>query len=462
MKDFKYVIIGNSAAGLSCVSAIRSIDKVGEILVVTEEDFFNYSKPLITYLLAGTTKIEDIYFKDKEFYTKNNIILKTGFKVEKIDFKNKKIISDKKEEINYKKLLISSGGSPIIPAIDIVHENDIRAENKLEDLNNLNKLDYKNYKNIEGIFTFTSIQDSLDIKKYLLNIKKADVAILGGGLIGLKAAEALLELGISVTIIELSDRILSTSFDKDASSIIENEIKDKGSSIYTNNTIKKIFTDNNIISRIELQNGEILNCNLLIAAIGVKPDLRTILNSKTNDDPIETKTGIIVDNKMKTSLKDVYAAGDVVESFDLITGKNANIAIWPLAVRQGYTAGINMAGEEYFYNGGYFMNSVEILSIPSISIGITNIEDSENNDYEIIRDLKKEIKTYKKIVIQDDKIIGLILLGNIDRAGIYGGLIKNKIDISQIKANLIKEDFGIIELPANYKKHLVIGDGIEV
>lgn len=465
-----YLIIGNSAAGLSAVSAIRTIDKTGSILVLTNEQYKNYSKPLITYLLAGKIGLDNIYFKDDKFYEENNILLKSEINVKKINFKDKMVISDKGISFKYNKLLLANGGSPIIPKIRIVEADDFIENFKNKNINIKVKeeiitqemLDSTNYKNISGIFTFTCLQDALQIQKYIIENKIKEAVILGGGLIGLKSAEALLEIGIKVNIIELSDRLLSATFDKYASSIIENEMKNNQSNIYTNNTINKILVKNNKLVGIELKNKEKINTKLLIIAVGVVPDLRILKESEMENEQIKYGRGIFTDEYMQTNIKDVYAAGDVVESFDFITGNKANIAIWPLAVRQGEIAGINMAGGNKIYSGGYFMNSIEILDIPSISIGLTNPADNNDGSIEIIKDFKPERKFYKKIVILEGKIIGLILVGNIDRAGIYGGLIKNEIDVSSIKENLIKENFGIIQLPSDYKKHLVVGDGIEV
>ncbi|MCJ7471530.1 MAG: NAD(P)/FAD-dependent oxidoreductase, partial [Actinobacteria bacterium] len=158
----------------------------------------------------------------------------------------------------------------------------------------------------------------------------------------------------------------------------------------------------------------------------------------------------------------VYAAGDIIEGFDILLEENRNIAIWPLAVRQGNIAGSNMAGNPVDYEGGFFMNSVEILGIPSISMGVTNLAMQDDNSIEIKKDFRPNQNLYKKIVIKDNKIIGVIMIGNIERAGIYSGLIKNKIDLSGVKENIFREDFGIIHLPTEYKKHLVVGEGIEV
>ena len=108
------------------------------------------------------------------------------------------------------------------------------------------------------------------------------------------------------------------------------------------------------------------------------------------------------------------------------------------------------------------MNSVELLNIPSISMGITGTGDDEDKNIEILKDFNPEKNIYKKVVIRNNRVIGLIIIGNIERAGIYAGLIRNKIDISGVKEHILREDFGIIHLPADYKKHLVVGEGIEV
>jgi NAD(P)H-nitrite reductase large subunit len=459
-----YIIIGNSAAGLSAVSSIRSIDREGSIIILTNEPFKNYSKPLITYYLLGKIKLEDIYFKSDEFYRENNVLLRMEINIIKIDFELKQVISDKGFCFKYKKLLIANGGTPIIPKIKI---SDYKNETITKNMPDERKvypefLESSNYKNIPGIFTFTSLQDAIQVQSYIIKNNIKEAVILGGGLIGLKSAEALLEIGIKVRIIELSDRILSATFDKQASLIIEKELESKGSKIYTGNTISKIIVKDGELNETELKNGEKIATRLLIVAVGVIPDLSIIKNSKMEKEKISHNKGILTDEHMETGIKDIFAAGDVVESFDFITGNKSNFAIWPLAVRQGEVAGSNMAGLNKTYGGSYFMNSIEILKIPSISIGITNPSEDMLGNIEIIKDFKPERKTYKKIVILDDKIIGCILEGNIDRAGIYGGLIKNKVDVSGIRENLVREDFGIIQLPNDYKKHLVIGDGIEV
>lgn len=444
-----YLIIGNSASGLAAARSIRKEDKNGRMVVITEEEYTNYSKPLITYYLAGKVSLENINFRDKDFYAKNRIDLITGEKVKTIDSDNSQLVTDSGDKIKYKKMLIASGGRPIIPRIRIGSSGMKARENIF--------MDSSNYSGIKGVFTLTTLEDSIKIKDYIEKKGIDRATILGGGLIGLKAAEAFLELGIKINIVELADRILAATFDSKASSIIENAIEARGSRIYKNTTIDEIFTDSGEISGYRLRDGRENSCNLLIIAIGVNPDLSFI-----DKDKIRADRGIKVNDRMQTSVENIYASGDVVESFDLLLEENRNIAIWPLAVRQGNVAGSNMSGREAHYSGGFFMNSVEILGIPSISMGITNINMADDNTVEVKKEFRPDRNTYRKIVIKDNRVIGLIMVGNIERAGIYSGLIKNRIDLSGVKENIFREDFGIIHLPADYKKHLVVGEGIEV
>jgi len=443
-KPIDYIIIGNSAAGLAAAESIRELDRTGEIMILTGENYLNYSKPMITYFLAGAVNLDKIHFKDEKFYTDNRLDIKLSTIVRSIDTDKMFLITGDGSRYEFRKLLIASGGRPIIPKIKAVGAGS------------LDFIDGTNYEKVGGIFTLTNLDDAVRIKNYIKKNDIKNISILGGGLIGLKAAEAFLEKGIDVNIIELADRILAATFDREASGIIEKRIKSKGSNIFRNNTIEEVYTGGGKIAGYKLKDGRKMECRLLVIAIGVNPDAGFIESGN-----LDMARGIIVDDHMRTSAENIYAAGDVVKGPDMLLGINRNIAIWPLAVRQGATAGANMAGGNKKYSGGFFMNSVELLGVPSISMGITNVGE-EVEGVEVLRDFNADKNIYRKVVIQNNRIIGVILVGNIERAGIYAGLIRNKIDISSVKENITREDFGIIHLPVDYKKHLVIGEGIEV
>ncbi|MCL4378023.1 MAG: FAD-dependent oxidoreductase [Actinobacteria bacterium] len=426
-------------------------------------------KPLITYYLAGKVSLEKIYFKSESFYKDNNFKLILGSRVDCLDEKRMLAGLSDGNQISYRKLLISSGGKPIIPKIRVVEDqNKLVGQNKLvaggkrvvrkgHNLKGQRLLTGENYSDIEGVFTLTTLEDAIKLKKYIEENNLKSSSILGGGLIGLKTAEAMLELGLQISIIELSDRVLAASFDKNASEIIENRIVENGGSIFTNTTVDEIIVTGAKLSGIVMKNGKKLETNLLVMAIGVKPNVEFIQNQS-----IKLNNGIMVDDYLKTSIDNIYAAGDVAISLDRLSNEQKNIAIWPLAIRQGGIAGMNMSGEKVKYQGGFFMNSIEILGIPSISVGLNNLDDKENEGVKVFSQFNPERGIYRKVTIKDDKIVGIILVGNIERAGIYSGLISNEIDISSVAVNIAREDFGIIQLPADYRKHLVTGEGIEV
>ncbi len=441
MKSADYLIIGNSAAGINAAESIRMLDSKGSIMVLSEEKFANYSKPLITYYLAGKLGLEQISYRSADFYQKNCIKLCNDTRVVGMDAEKKEVFCSQGKIFKYKKLLIASGGKPIIPSIEV----------------NSNRMIDKQMGKIKGIYTLTTVEDACNIRKYIESNKIEEATVLGAGLIGLKAAEACFELGLNINLVELSDRILSTTFDQNASRIMESRIRESGGNIYTSNTIKRVLAENNSVKKLVLGDGKSIDCSLLLVAVGVRPNLSFI-----DTRHISEERGIKVSPGMQTSSDDVFAAGDVINSLDMLSGKEANIAIWPLAVVQGRIAGMNMAGKKEIYSGGFFMNSVEIMGIPSISMGLSAVYEDNGQKFEVLSQSDPDNYSYRKIVISNNRIVGLILLGNIERAGIYAGLIKNKIDIGSIKEHIIKEDFGLIQLPANYRKHLVVGEGIEV
>lgn len=175
--------------------------------------------------------------------------------------------------------------------------------------------------------------------------------------------------------------------------------------------------------------------------------------------PIEVDRGILVDEHMRTSVPEIYAAGDVVQATDLLRGEKRCLAIFPNAYRQGLIAGINMAGGEGIYPGGMAMNSVDICGLPTISVGLTC---PQGEGYEVLSDLDEEAAIYKKVILQGDKIVGAIFVGAIDRSGIITGLIREKSSVASCKDLLLSEEFGLISLPKEYRKHIVSGLGIEV
>lgn len=435
----KYLIIGNSVAAINATETIREYDKKNHIILVSSEPYHTYSRPLISYFLAGVIKENEIFYRDKNFYDLNKVKYVLGEKAINLNLKEMAVTLENKQKINFEVILIATGGTPIIPKI-----------------NGLNS---------KGTFTFTTLDDAKKIKKYIEDNNVKSAVVIGAGLIGLKATEGLLANNINVTIVELADRILSSTFDKTASSIIESALNRAAEgprcNLITNNTVVEINSKNSKVCAVKLKDKKTIKTNMVILAIGVTPNIDLVKNTG-----IALKRGIIVDKYLQTNIPNIYAAGDVVEALDSINNVNKTIAIWPCASRQGKKAGRNMVAGisknesiKKEYEGGFPMNSVELCNIPTISVGVT---DPKEDSYEILKTYDKKNSIYKKIVLKDNKLIGAIFVGKIENAGIYTGLIKDKIDVSPFKKHLIKENFGLISLPKEYRKHLVIGAGIEV
>lgn len=425
----RYLIIGFSTASVSAIKSIRKVDLKNEIVVLTEENRL-YSRPLISYYLAGKIKYDNLSFVDEEFEKKYNVKVFYTTKVISIDVKNKVVKTEKNEKIKYDKLLICSGGVPIVPQIKGLKDD------------------------IKGVFAFTKLADAQNLLEYIAKNKIKNAVILGGGLIGMKAAEGLLARGIKLIIVDIADRLLANTFDEVASKYLEKKLEDYGCKFIKCDSIVEVAVKNKKLVSVKLKNGYKISTNLLIIAVGVRPNVEFIRNSG-----IKINKGILVDEYMKTDIEDVFAAGDVVESKNSILEEESVIAIWPVAVEQGKIAGLNMTGKSEIYNGLYPMNSVEILGIPSVSFGITNIN-PEDKKYKVI--VRQENELYKKIVLRNGRIVGVILLGNIGRAGIFKLLIDKRIDVSNFENTLLKDDFGFLVLPKDFRKHLVMDEGVAI
>jgi len=425
----KYLIIGNSVAAVAAVEAIREKDGKGDITLISDEPQFVYSRPLISYLLAGNVKVEQMYYRGKNFYENNKVRAVLGKRVTSVDAANRKVVLEDGEEFLFEKLLIATGGKPIVP------------KTKGSDLN--------------GVFTFTKWDDVEKIKKLLLGTEVKRAVIVGGGLIGLKAAEGLTALGIKITIVELSDRIMSSTFDGTTSEMMKKILEKRGVEVVTKNTADEIIANGSKVGGVVLRDGTRINCEMVVFAIGVSPNIEMVKNSG-----IKVNRGIHVDEYMRTNFPDIYAAGDVVEAYDLVLRDNRPIAIWPNASIQGAVAGHNMAGGTKKYVGSFAMNSIEICDIPTISMGLT--DPPAGKGYEVLQQLDEEKPTYRKIILKDNVVVGAIFVNDIDRAGIFTSLIKDKIDTSSFKDVLLKEEFGLAWFPKEYRKHLVVGPGIEI
>ena len=398
-----YVIIGGCAAGLNAIEGIRKIDQSGEITLISKEKYPPYARCLITNYLIGTHSEKSLYLRDNSFYKKNNVNLILEKEVKKILPDEKKVYLSDKEKISYDKILIATGSSP--------KKLGIKGEEK------------------EGISVFRTIDD---VKKILQRIEKSKkVLVFGGGLIGLKAGYSLKKKGLEVEIIIKSPQILSQVVDKKSAKILSNWLNENGIKIRTGLEPVEIL-GNKEMEEVLFDNGEKIKAQIGIVGKGVSPNLSVIENTD-----IKTHWGIIVDDYLRTSNDDIFSAGDVTETKDLITGNPTINALWLSAQEQGKTAGINMAGGKKKYPGSIGANAAEFFGLPFISFGKTR--ETENVEIKEICDEKNYI--YKRFVLKSNILIGAVFIGDVKSAGLYMSLIRSKSNLENYKNILGKEWF---------------------
>ncbi len=408
----KYLIIGNSAGGVGAAEAIRQVDKARSITIISDEPYPAYSRPLISEYLAERYPLERMLFRPADFYERNNIRTFLGRKVERLDIGEHTAELDNGERITWGKLLLATGGLPIVPQIEGIRRR--------------------------GVFTFTTLDDARVIDQSLN--RAAQAVVIGGGLIGVSVTEALVKRGVEVTVVEMQERILNTILDEGASALEEETLRQAGVRVITGHTVAEISNDPFIgeaTSSVTLDDGSTIPCDLVVVAIGVLP--RAELVSGTG---IKVNRGIVVNRHMATSSHDVYACGDVAEAYDFVYSENRLTPIWPNAYIGGRIAGFNMVGIPTEYPGGTAVNSLKYFGLDVVSAGMVNPPD---DSYEVLS--RKYDNIHHKVVLKDGLVVGMVFVGNIEKSGIVFSLMKDRVNVDGFKQELLACDFGLTSLP---------------
>jgi len=428
MEKEKILIIGSSAAALGCINAICNFtndNEKFEITVVSKDTKLIYSRPIIAEVISGAVAPEKfVYTNSYNFFKKRKINFISSTVVEKIDTTQKNIITNnnKYKTINYSKLVIAAGGKPILPEFILKHKDS-------------------NIK--DKIFTFTDLQDYQRLSAVLPNIKTA--VVVGAGFIGLEIADALAKKNVNIKVIELAPRPLIKSADAFISDIISEQFKKKNIEIICRDSVVEIKRINKNKIELSLQSGAVLETDIIIFAIGVRPNLDLI-----KDTEISVKLGISIDKNCMTNIPDIFAAGDITEILDITTDKIYPIALWLWAYQTGYTAGANIAGVSKEFNGGFPISPFKFSDMPIISAG----EISDDNSITLTAYNRVE-KSYQKLVIRNNRITGYILMGieTIKKSGILTALLKKRWNISNLKDKLLTDDFSIADLPKEWREN---------
>lgn len=408
-----YLIIGNSAGGIGAAESIREVDRAGAITIVSDEPYPAYSRPMISDHLAERCPIERMLYRPADFYEKNGIRTILGEKAVQVDGNEHVVKLENGRRLALRKLLLATGGLPIVPKIKGI--------------------------GLKGVFTFTTLDDAKAIDEFLNQYsKRIRAVVIGGGLIGVSVTEALVKRGVQVTIVEMKERVLNTMLDEEASALEEKALAQAGVEIICGRTADRIdsyFPGE--VSGVSLDDGRSIPCEMVIIAIGVQPRLEII-----SENSIMTNRGILVDLHMETSIPDVYACGDVAEAYDFVYRNLRLNPVWPNAYTGGRTAGLNMAGIPNKYPGGTAINAMKYFGVKIVSAGMLNPPD---DSYETISERHGDI--YRKVVVKDGMIAGMVLVSDIEKSGIIYNLMKDRVNVDSFKEALVADDFGLASLP---------------
>lgn len=388
-----YVVLGASAAGINAIKVLRELDEKANITLISKDEHI-YSRCMLHHIISEHRTLDSLNFVETKFDEKYNISWKKSCTVNNIDIENKEVsILETGEKVKYDKLLIATGASSTMPPI-------------------------KNLKKAKHVYGLRNIEDAYEIKEKAKDCKK--IAILGAGLVGIDALIGLLEYkNLDISVIYREPFILNRQLDEYSASVYENKFKELGVKFFKGASVNEICMDNNEnIIGVVLDDENYIECDMAIVATGVIPNAEFI-----NKEFINYDRGIIIDDNCKTTVKDIFAAGDVV-------GKNA---IWPLAVKQGIIAAYNMAGREEKIDDSFvYRNTMNFLGIPTVSLGIVDMEE------DCIVNVRKDETGYKKFIIKDNVIKGVIVQGDISYVGALTHLIKNNIEIPDLEKRIFE------------------------
>lgn len=404
-----HVIIGNGIAGVSAAESIRQLDGSGSIVMVGDEPVEPYCRPMISLVLEGVISPAKLPIRDSGFYKALNITPVLGSRVARMDVDAKTLILSDGKTLPFDKLLIASGADP----------RPIKAPADLA-----------------NIFFMRNQHQVLKMLEALPRTRHA--LVLGGGLVGFKAACGLLHRGIDVTMLIRSGYPLSLQVDEIAGGMILSELTRRGLKVRVGVEVTG-FQGADTVAGAFLSDGTEISCDLVIVGKGVLPSVSFVPR-----DRIQVDLGVVVDDHLQTTCPGIYAAGDVAESRDIARKNRWVNAIWPEAVAQGRIAGMNMAGRAVVYKGSLSRNVIRIFDLDILAAGWVNAPDDPR--FTVLSEHNRRLNTYRRLVFEKDRLVGATLVNRIETGGILTAMIQNEIPVQGSKRYLLESHLSLKSL----------------
>ena len=406
----QYVIIGNGVAATGCVEGIRSADSEGKITVISGENRPVYFRPLISYYLEGKATPEKMNYRSEGFAEKMNCEFFYGKQAVQLRQDDKTVVLDDGTVLPYDEVCIATGSVPFVPP-------------------------FAGLDTVEKQFSFMTMDDALALDAAVN--KDSRVLIVGAGLIGLKCAEGLHGRVASITVCDLADRVLSSILDTQSAAVMQQHLEENGIHLLLGDTVSQFAK--NVAS---MRSGAEVEFDVLVLAVGVKANTALALQVGA-----EVNRGILVNEKMETTVPGIFAAGDCTEGMDASLGQRRVLAILPNAYLQGRCAGINMAGGNAVHDRAIPMNSLGLLGLHAMTAGTAFSEADGGSMVE-----EKSEAGWKRFFLKDGYLTGFMLLGDVDRAGIYTALIREKTPLDSIDFAALKKSPTLAAMPKENRR----------
>lgn len=404
----KYVIVGLGIAGLTAAKTIRSLDPEGKINIYSDEPSLFYPRPILFDLIYKNLRTRDIYFYDSFWYDTNKIKLHLGTGIRRIDSNEHKFLTEDGGTVAYDSLLLANGAKSFVPPIEGAYT--------------------------PGVFTLRNLSDAFNIRRHSRLIgNNKPVVVIGGGVLGLEAAHSFMKNKLKATVVEYYPYLLPRQLDKEGAGILRGIFENWGIEIKTESTTEKISGEK-MVNKVTLSNGTMLPAEMVLISSGVRPNIDLLERSH-----LPCNRGALINDNMMVA-EDVYAAGDISEYNGSIYG------IIPPAIEQATIAAKNMVNPgNTFYHGSVPTNTLKIAGFDFTSVGMINPKEDDPN-YEIIRAKEPINGKYRKIVLKNGKVEGIIILGLKGETVAANKLVNANADLSSFREKLSDIDFSLKEI----------------
>jgi nitrite reductase (NADH) large subunit len=387
----KYVIVGSGPAGIFAAEAVRKRDPEGPVVMLTADRDPAHSPVTLSYWMAGGSPRDVLFFRNASWAEQMRIDLRTGAAAVSLNPALKRLALLDAAEVDYDRLLIATGATPISLPIPGV--------------------------NSKGVACLRTVQDA----EAILHESPAarNVVIIGGGFIGLKLACHLNERGLRVVVLERESRLAFRMFDLKASRMVEDRLRENGIEVEAGVEVAELIEENGMAAGVRMRDGRTFASQRVVQGVGVRPNIQWLTGSG-----IHLKGGIPVNSQTETNLAGIYAAGDVAITADSISSEWVNNATWPSATRQGIVAGTNMAGGSLAFIHNFAMNSLSLFGLRVMAAGHSYYEEGTGHGIDVHSEEGDGI--YRKLVTKEGRLIGFILIGDVSGAGLLLSRMKRQ------------------------------------